>query len=79
MTDVEQRALAQIVNTPRGRVVLTFLKELATAHAMAAMNSETADLSFAMSQRAKGVMDAHQQLEALTDTGDYARTYATES
>jgi hypothetical protein len=74
MNDVEQRALAMELKTPRGRTFLTFLKEMAISHAMSAMNSVNRDEVFAHSQRGAGLMDAHKQLEAMAnEQGDYGR------
>jgi hypothetical protein len=74
MNDVEQHALTMELKSPRGRVILTFLKEMAINHAMSAMSSANRDEVFAHSQRGAGLMDAHNQLEAMAnEQGDYGR------
>lgn len=74
MTEPEKQALALELKTPRGRVILTFLKELATQLTMNALQSVNAEEAFAHTQRGAGVMEAHKQLNAIANepiTGAY--------
>lgn len=77
MTDPEKHALAMELKTPRGRVLLTYLKELATDFAMSAMRVTDRDEVFALVQRGSGLMEAHKQLETIANdpnTGAYVTT-----
>lgn len=76
MTDTEKLALAQELHTPRGRVLLTFLKELAFANALDAMKRTDAAEAFAILQKGAGQMEALAQLEEIANRplGEYDPT-----